>query len=70
MRPDVAGDAEQGSSAAAGRGTVDGSVHQGHGSAGSGRVSLAGHRHIPALVTLSLQDLIKSQRRFSRFSAN
>lgn len=37
MCPGVTGDAEQRGSAAAGRPSVDGSLYQGHGSAGSGR---------------------------------
>lgn len=37
MCPGVTGDAEQRGSAAAGRPSVDGSLYQGHGSAGSGK---------------------------------
>lgn len=37
MRAGVAGDAEQGRAAAAGRRALDGALREGHGSAGSGR---------------------------------
>lgn len=43
----VAGDAEQGRSAAAGRRALDGALREGHGSAGSGRST---HRHMTGLT--------------------
>lgn len=52
MCPGVAGDAEPRGAAATGRRSVDGSLRQGHGPAGSGRVSTALCRRFASFVTL------------------